>query len=57
MGAVFIRRLRTLGTRDRPIAPRSLWQNGRAERLIGSIRRECRDNIVVLVNGTFTICW
>ncbi|WP_373867979.1 integrase core domain-containing protein [Reyranella soli] len=32
---------------DHPIAPRSPWQNGHAERLIGSIRRECLDHIVV----------
>ena len=31
-----------------PIAPGSPWQNGFAERLIGSIRRECVDHIVVL---------
>ena len=30
----------------RPL-PRSPWQNGYAERLIGSIRRECLDHIVV----------
>jgi transposase InsO family protein len=30
-----------------PTAPRSPWQNGHAERLIGSIRRECLDHIVV----------
>ena len=35
------RRLRGMGIRDKPIAPRSPWQNGYAERLIGSIRREC----------------
>src|SRR3981189_2143387 len=34
--------------RDRPTAPRSPWQNGYAERLIGSIRRECIDHIIVL---------
>jgi transposase InsO family protein len=33
--------------RDRPISPRSPWQNGCAERLIGSIRRECLDHVVV----------
>ena len=33
--------------RDRPIAPRSTWQNGCAERLIGSIRRDCLDHVVV----------
>jgi hypothetical protein len=35
------------GIRDHPIAPRSHWQNGHAERLIGSIRRECLDHIVI----------
>jgi transposase InsO family protein len=33
--------------RDRPTARRSPWQNGHAERLIGSIRRECLDHVVV----------
>jgi len=46
-GAVFTRRLRTIGIRDRPTAPRSPWQNGYCERLIGSIRRECLDHMVV----------
>jgi transposase InsO family protein len=36
-----------MGIRDRPTAPRSLWQNGHAEHLIGSIRRECLDHVVV----------
>src|SRR5467141_3260823 len=46
-GEVFIRRLRSMGIRDRPTPPRSPWQNGFAERLIGSIRRECLDYVVV----------
>jgi transposase InsO family protein len=46
-GDTFIRRLRAMGIRDRPIAPRSPWQNGYSERLIGSIRRECLDHVVV----------
>jgi transposase InsO family protein len=46
-GSVFLRRLRTMGIRDQPIAPRSPWQNGCAERLIGSIRRDCLDHVVV----------
>ena len=46
-GDVFIRRLRAMGIRDRPTAPRSPWQNGYCERLIGSIRRECLDHVVV----------
>jgi hypothetical protein len=37
-----------MGIRDKPIAPGSLWQNGFAERLIGSIRRECVDHVLVL---------
>jgi transposase InsO family protein len=47
-GAVVTRRLRAMGIRDKPIAPASPWQNGFAERLIGSIRRECLDHILVL---------
>ena len=39
-GTVVKRRLRAMGIRDKPIAPASPWQNGFAERLIGSIRRE-----------------
>jgi len=46
-GQAFIRRLGAMGIRDRPIAARSPWQNGYAERLIGSIRRECLDHVVV----------
>ena len=47
-GAAVTRRLRAMGIRDKPIAPGSPWQNGVAERLIGSIRRECVDHIIVL---------
>ena len=39
---------RAMGIRDRPTAPRSPWQNSYAERLIGSIRRECLDHVIVL---------
>jgi transposase InsO family protein len=37
-----------MGIRDKPTAPASPWQNGFAERLIGSIRRECLDHVIVL---------
>src|SRR6267154_145315 len=47
-GAVVTRRLRAMGIRDKPTAPASPWQNGFVERLIGSIRRECLDHIIVL---------
>lgn len=47
-GTVVTRRLRAMGIRDKPTAPASPWQNGFVERLIGSIRRECVDHIIVL---------
>ena len=47
-GAIVTRRLRAMGIRDKPIAPASPWQNATDERLIGSIRRECVDHIIVL---------
>ena len=46
-GQAVTRRLAAMGIRDHPAAARSPWQNGHAERLIGSIRRECLDHIVV----------
>jgi Integrase core domain len=47
-GSVVTRRLRAMGIRDKPTATASPWQNGFAERLVGSIRRECVDHIIVL---------
>jgi len=47
-GVIYRRRLRAIGIPDRPTALRSPWQNGYAERLIGSLRRECLDHAVVL---------
>ncbi len=46
-GHAVTRHLAAMGIRDHPTAPRSPWQNGYAETLIGSIRRECLDHIVV----------
>src|ERR1017187_2161823 len=46
-GEIFTRRLRSMGIRDRPISPQSPWQNGSVERVIGSIRRECLDHVIV----------
>jgi hypothetical protein len=40
-GDAFVRRLRAMGIRDRPVS-------GYAERLIGSIRRECLDHVVII---------
>ncbi len=42
------RRLRAMGIRDKPTAPRSPWQNAYVERLIGSIRRECVVHCIVV---------
>jgi transposase InsO family protein len=47
-GQAVTKRLAAMGIREHPTAPRSPWQNGHAERLIGSIRRECLDHAVVL---------
>src|ERR1700745_2084278 len=47
-GAAFRARVRAMGIRDRPTSFRSPWQNGLVERLIGSIRRECSDHLIVL---------
>lgn len=46
-GHVFRQRLYAMGIRDRPTAPHSPWQNGYAERVIGSIKRECLDHIAI----------
>jgi transposase InsO family protein len=47
-GQIALRRIRAMGIRDKPIAPAAPWQNGYAERLIGSIRRECLDHLIIL---------
>ena len=46
-GHVFTARVRAMGIRDRPIPPGSPWQNGIAERLIGTLRRECLDQLAI----------
>jgi transposase InsO family protein len=46
-GHAFIRQLRVMGIRDRPISPGSPWQNGHVERLIGTVRRECLDRMLI----------
>ena len=50
-GTVFQRRIVSMGIDDVPTAPRSPWQNPFAERVIGSIRRECLDHVIVLNEG------
>ena len=60
-GHVFTSRVRAMGIRDRPISPGSPWQNGIAERLIGTLRRECLDQMAHLRRGapaasSFRLC-
>lgn len=47
-GPVFTSRIRAMGIRDHPISPRSPWQNPYVERLIGTLRRDCLDHVLVL---------
>src|SRR2546427_1280655 len=47
-GQAFQRRIRAMGIRARPISPRSAWQNPYAERLIGTLRRECLDHVLIV---------
>ena len=46
-GHVFTFRVGAMGIRDRPIFPGSPWRNGYADRLIGTLRRECLDQVVI----------
>jgi transposase InsO family protein len=47
-GDQFRRRIQGLGIEEILTAPRSPWQNPYAERLVGSVRRECLDHVIVL---------
>ena len=47
-GADFVRRVEGLGLEQKLIAPRSPWQNPMVERLVGSLRRECLDHVILL---------
>jgi transposase InsO family protein len=46
-GSEFCNRIEAMGITQVVTAPRSPWQDGHVERLIGSIRRECLDHIVI----------
>jgi hypothetical protein len=46
-GQTFKDRVRAMGIRDRPISPRSPWQNPYVERLIGTLRRDCLDHVLI----------
>src|SRR5215467_11704964 len=46
-GPAFTCRVRAMGIRDRPISRRSPWQNAYVERLIGTLRRDCLDHVLI----------
>ena len=46
-GHVFTSRVRAMGICQRPISPGSPWHNGYVERLIGTLRRECLDHLLI----------
>jgi transposase InsO family protein len=46
-GQTFRDRLRAMAIKEVVTAPRSPWQNAYVERIIGSIRRECLDHVIV----------
>ena len=54
-GAEFQRRVEGMGLVEVPNAPRSPWQNGYAERFVGSLRRECLDHVIAL--NERHVCW
>ena len=46
--AAFNARVNNLGIHQIKSAPRSPWQNGDAERFVGTLRREVHDHVIVL---------
>jgi len=59
-GQAFTRRVRVMGIRDRPISPRSPGQNPYVERLIGTLRRDCLDHMLIFgerhLRWVLTLC-
>jgi transposase InsO family protein len=47
-GQAFISRVEGMGIKEVRIAPGSPWQNGYVERVIGSVRRECLNHVIVI---------
>jgi transposase InsO family protein len=46
-GSIFVQRVVGMGIKQKLISPKSPWQNPMVERLVGSIRRECLDRVIV----------
>ena len=55
-GSAYSWRVHAMGIRDHPTAARSPWENGHVERIIGSVRRECLDHVLVLDETHFASC-
>jgi putative transposase len=49
-GSVFSKRVAAMGITQVVTAPRSPWQNPYVERIVGSIRRECLDHLLIFFN-------
>jgi len=46
-GSLFVQRVEGMGIKQKLISPRSPWQSPFIERLVGLIRRECLDRVIV----------
>ena len=46
-GSVFVQRVASMGIKEKLISPRSPWQSPFVERLVGSIRRECLERVIL----------
>jgi hypothetical protein len=55
-GSVFSKRVAAMGITEVVTASRSPWQNACVERVIGSIRRECLDHVVICNERHFAAC-
>jgi putative transposase len=51
-GHDFIQQVKAMGIKQVLSAPRSPWQRAYVERVIGSIRRECLDHVIVFSEGS-----
>jgi transposase InsO family protein len=51
-GKEFVDQVKAMGIKEVLSAPRSPWQRAYVERVIGTIRRECLDHVIVLGEGS-----
>jgi transposase InsO family protein len=55
-GADFVKRVRAMGIQQVLGAPRSPWQRAYVERVIGTLRRECLDHVIVFHEACLATC-